>query len=150
MSFAQEEILRLKDNVQQFIRLFGILEQSVTPCGYSLSLSQVFALQELEQRTSSLNDLTAKLGLERSSVSRLIEELVKKEFVHRQLNENNRREVQLTLADKGINAIQQVRKQSIVYYQLILKDLTFEEQHSVVSGFEVFVTSLKKNKDNIL
>ncbi|MCY9659468.1 MarR family transcriptional regulator [Paenibacillus chondroitinus] len=147
MIFAQEEILRLRDNVQQFIRLFGLLEQSVTPCGYALSLSQVFALQELEQRTSSLNDLAAKLRLERSSVSRLIDELVKKEFVHRQLNENNRREVQLTLSDKGEKTIQQVRKQSIAYYQLVLKDLTFEEQHSVVDGFEFFVRSLKKSKE---
>ena len=46
----QEAIIELRNTVQQFVRLFGLLEQTVTPCGFPLSTSQVYALQELEKK----------------------------------------------------------------------------------------------------
>ncbi len=83
--------------------------------------------------------------MERSSVSRLVEELVKKEFIDRVQNENNRREVLLTITEKGTKTIEQVRKQSIHYYQSILNDLSEEEQETILKGFQTFTKSLQKN-----
>jgi DNA-binding MarR family transcriptional regulator len=142
-----EKISELRMQVQQFIRLFGLLEQTVTPCGFALSLSQVFAMQELEKATLSISELAEKLRLERSSVSRLVDILVKETFVHRELNIQNRREVQLLLTDKGKRTITKVYEQSIAFYQSFLQDVSESEQHQILNSFKKFNSCLSKVKE---
>ncbi|QYR22267.1 MarR family transcriptional regulator [Paenibacillus sp. sptzw28] len=147
----RENVLQLRDVMQQFIRSFGLLEQTKTPCGFSLSLSQVFALQELEKQTLTITELAEKLQLERSSVSRLIDVLVKGDFVSRELNENNRREVILALTEKGIRSIQRLRDQSVEFYNSILSKMSESEQFQFSESFKAFTQSLLEvRKDSAL
>ncbi|MED4779357.1 MarR family winged helix-turn-helix transcriptional regulator [Brevibacillus choshinensis] len=145
----RDQIMLLRSTVQQFIRLFGVLEQTVTPCGFSMSLSQVFALQELENRSMSIKDLADKLRLERSSVSRLVDGLVKGGFVSRELNEQNRREVILYLTEKGEQSTERLREQSIEFYESILKHLPETSQEKVLEGYQLFTASLAKFRGEI-
>ncbi|SFA86592.1 MULTISPECIES: MarR family winged helix-turn-helix transcriptional regulator [unclassified Bacillus (in: firmicutes)] len=144
----QTDILELRSKVQKFIRLFGLLEQTVTPCGFKLSPSQVFALQELEDNTLTIGDLADKLLLERSSVSRLVDALVKGGFVNRSLNEENRREVLLSLTEKGMRSVQQVKERSIEYYRSILNEVSEVEQQQILCGFNLFTNALSKKGSN--
>jgi DNA-binding MarR family transcriptional regulator len=139
-------LLELRLNVQKFIRLFGLLEQTVTPCGFPLSLSQVYALQELENATLSVSELADRLHLERSSVSRLVDVLVKGNFVNRIINENNRREMIISLTDKGQRSIRQVREQSIHFYESVLTDLSVHEQQMIIKGFKIFTAELLRTR----
>jgi DNA-binding MarR family transcriptional regulator len=140
----REQVLQLRDIVQQFIRSFGLLEQTTTPCGFSMSLSQVFAIQELEKQTLTITELAEKLRLERSSVSRLVDGLVIGGFVSRELNENNRREVILGLTEKGTSSIRKVRDQSVQFYNDILENLSETEQMMFYDGIKRFTDSLLK------
>jgi DNA-binding MarR family transcriptional regulator len=142
----QNILLDLRTTVQKFIRHFGILEQSITPCGYSLSLSQVFALQELESKTLSVGVLADILLLDRSSVSRLVDQLVKANFVLRVTNENNRRETLLSLTEKGRTTIHKVRQQSVHFYGNILQDVPENDQRMIVDGFKTFTTAITRVK----
>jgi DNA-binding MarR family transcriptional regulator len=140
----REEILELRSTVQLFIRLFCLLEQNVTPCGFDLSPSQVFALQELEDKTLTMGELADRLLLERSTVSRLIDNLVKGGFANRVLNQENRREVLVSLSDKGQRSLQQVRERSIQYYESILEIVSEEDQYQILKVFKLFANSLRK------
>jgi DNA-binding MarR family transcriptional regulator len=140
--------LELRSNVQKFVRLFGLLEQNVTPCGFLLSVSQVYAMQELEEDTMSVTELASRLELERSSVSRLVDELVKGDFVSRVINEANRREMVLSLTEKGMRTIQQVRQQSLTFYQSILGNLSNTDQTLIIEGFKTFTGALLKHRRN--
>ncbi|WP_134686973.1 MarR family winged helix-turn-helix transcriptional regulator [Brevibacillus migulae] len=142
----RNEIITLRSAVQQFIRLFGVLEQTETPCGFSMSLSQVFAMQELEKSSMSMKELAEKLRLERSSVSRLIDSLVKGGFVSRELNEQNRREVVLRLTEKGERSMETLREQSIRFYESILSNVEANEQQKVLEGFQIFTAALKQTR----
>ncbi len=145
----KKDIVELRGVFQQFIRSFGLLEQTKTPCGFSLSLSQVFALQELENQTLTVTELAEKLELERSSVSRLVDGLVKGGFVQRELNESNRREVILSLTEKGWRSIRKVRDQSVNFYDTILNQMPESQQYLFLDSFKTFTQSLvevrKKN-----
>lgn len=140
------DLVELRSNVQQFVRMFGLLDQSTTPCGFSLSVSQVMAMQELERQTLTVSDLAQRLQLERSSVSRLVDGLVKGGFLHREINEQNRREVLLSLTEKGIRSIEMVREQSLRYYHAILGNLTTEQQQPILQGFRTFTQALQTYK----
>ncbi|MBM7662930.1 DNA-binding MarR family transcriptional regulator [Bacillus mesophilus] len=136
----------LRQYVQEFYRLFGFLNQNVTPCGFQLSTSQVFSLQELEDRALTIGELAERLLLERSSVSRLIDNLEKNGFVTRTVNEENRREVFVTLTTKGRNSVQKVREQSLLYYESILKGISEEDQHQILTGFKLFTSALENRR----
>ncbi|AJY76881.1 transcriptional regulator [Paenibacillus beijingensis] len=140
----REKIVELRGMMQQFIRLFGLLEQTRTPCGFSMSLSQVFSLQELEKEPLTITELANRLQLERSSVSRLIDGLVKGGFVSRELNEHNRREVVLTLTGKGTDSIQRLRDQSVEFYGAILGKMPESEQNLFFESFKAFTRSLSE------
>lgn len=139
---TKDEVIQLRDTVQLFIRSFGLLEQQTTPCGYSLSLSQVIALQELEKQTLTITELAEKLQLDRSSVSRLIDGLVKGGFVSRELNANNRREVIVGLTSKGVNSIENVREQSVQFYNKILGNMSEADQLMFCQGLTRFTESV--------
>jgi DNA-binding MarR family transcriptional regulator len=141
-------LLELRLNVQKFVRVFGLLEQTVTPCGFPLSLSQVYALQELENATLSVSELANHLHLERSSTSRLVDALVKGNFVNRIINENNRREMIVSLTDKGERTIRQVREQSLHFYESVLHDLPDREQQMIMEGFKTFTNALLHTRGN--
>lgn len=149
LGMNRDQIQSLRTTVQQFIRLFGVLEQTVTPCGFSMSLSQVFALQELENRSMSIKDLAEELRLERSSVSRLVDGLVKGGFVLRELNEQNRREVILCLTEKGERTMDRLREQSIEFYESILNHLPETSQEKVLEGYQLFTESLAKLRGRV-
>lgn len=144
-----DTLLDLRSNVQKFIRLFGLLEQNVTPCGFPLSVSQVYALQELENTIMSVTELAQSLNLERSSVSRLVDVLVKENFIQRDINEANRREMELSLTEKGSRTIQQVREQSIKFYQSVLDDLPDNDQRVIIEGFNKFTAALLKHMGEV-
>lgn len=139
-------LLELRTNIQKFIRIFGLLDQNVTPCGFPLSVSQVYSLQELENTSMSITELAQGLHLERSSVSRLVDGMVKEGFIKRDINDSNRREMVLSLTEKGISTINQVREQSVKFYQDILGDLSDNDQTLIVEAFKVITVALIKKR----
>ncbi|BCJ87508.1 MarR family winged helix-turn-helix transcriptional regulator [Effusibacillus dendaii] len=145
----RHELLEFRLFVQKCIRLFGSLDQTVTPCGFHLSPSQVFALQELEHKTLTVVELANSLKLDRSSVSRLVDQLVKAEFVHREPNRNNRREVILSLTEKGTNTLQRVRDQSVEFYKRLLSKASEDGQKQIFEGFKLFTTILESEKGDV-
>ncbi|WP_258958719.1 MarR family winged helix-turn-helix transcriptional regulator, partial [Bacillus wiedmannii] len=88
-----------------------------------------------------------KLRLETSTVSRLVDKLVKKGLIYREVNEKNRRELFLHLTENGHITVNCLREQSITFYQSILNNLSESEQKIVVDGFELFIDSISKPFD---
>jgi DNA-binding MarR family transcriptional regulator len=142
MRMSSIDYMELRKAVQQFIRVFGLLEPNVTPCGFRLSPSQVFALEELEHASLSVTELAEKLRLERSSVSRLVDALVRGGFIERRTNEQNRREVRISLTAKGTKTLEQVRGQSAAFYRSVLGSLSEREQEQIAAGFRTFTAAL--------
>ena len=70
----------------------------------SLSFSQVAALHIIDRvGLININDISNKLNLSVSATSRMIDELVKKEFVERKEDPKNRRVKILSLSPNGEN-----------------------------------------------
>jgi DNA-binding MarR family transcriptional regulator len=143
----EKDFLALRNTVQSFIKSFGLLETTITPCGYKLSLSQVFALQDLQKETLTVTQLSEKLALERSSVSRLVDHLVKEGFVLRETNPLNRREVILSLTERGASTINKVSNQSVEFYKEVLNDVSPEDFQQMLRSFQRFTSLLKKRRE---
>jgi DNA-binding MarR family transcriptional regulator len=84
------------------VRAAGLLQPDQAVPGQAVSLSQVFALHELDTATPlSQRELADRLGLEKSTVSRLAAEMERKGLLARERDPDNRRLYRLRLTDEG-------------------------------------------------
>lgn len=91
---------RLQHELMGFIRAFGLLSQETTPCGQPMSPSDAHALTEVADGGRTQRELVDRLHLDRSSVSRLVDRLVKRGWVQRADGED-RRTVRLVATPEG-------------------------------------------------
>ena len=100
-TFPDDDLRRF---FQQLARTSGLLE-TVRPhehAGVQLSLSETMALAELAAAGStSQQDLADRLGLEKSTVSRLAAGLESRGWLSRVRDDGNRRVYRLRLTDEG-------------------------------------------------
>lgn len=146
----REDALKLRTDIKKMIIITGVFESQNLPNGSfkkPLPTSQMMALEELEVEKLTVWQLSNKLRLETSTVSRLVDKLVKKGLIYREVNEKNRRELFLHLTEKGHITVNCLREQSITFYQNILNNLSESEQKIVVDGFELFIDSISKAFD---
>ncbi len=93
---------RLQRQMVSLIRAFGLHRPDLTPCGHPVSVSAAHALMELASNDPlTLNELTTRLHLQKSTVSRLVDRLVRRRWVRRISHPGDSRAVLLKLTDKG-------------------------------------------------
>ncbi|UFJ41128.1 MarR family transcriptional regulator [Brevibacillus humidisoli] len=146
-----DKSLILQQQIQQFIRLFGVLEQNKTPCGAPINITQAHALHELSSAGAiTQQELANRLYIDKSTTSRLIDAFVKKGFVLRTTNPHNRRETLISITDQGRRANDQVEKRRRAKYQKILDGIPLDKQPEVLSALSHLIQSLKKEKENTM
>jgi len=84
------------------VRVAGLLQPDQEIPGFSVSMSQAYAIHELDTDTGlSQQELADRLVLEKSTVSRMVADLEDKGLVERERDPANRRTYRLRLTDKG-------------------------------------------------
>lgn len=96
---------RLNTPIELFTRILfsKVIERlAVIVSEEQLSFSQMAALHIVDRENSvNINDISQRLNLSVSATSRMIDELVKKEFIERKEDQQNRRSKTLTLTTSG-------------------------------------------------
>jgi DNA-binding MarR family transcriptional regulator len=107
---AHAESEQLHELFMDLVRVAGLLqpELEVLPRtreelpGYAVSMSQAYAIHELDQgEPLSQQELAQRLLLEKSTVSRMVADLEHKGLVERERDPENRRTYRLRLTDDG-------------------------------------------------
>ena len=93
-----------------------------------LTAKQVLLLELIRIGVSSTKDLASNLDVSMSAVSQLLNKLESKEYIVRNINKENRREIVLNLAEKGDLYFDELEKledeiNRNVYGKLSLEDL---------------------------
>ena len=92
----------LQEQVVAFVRAFGLHRPDQTPCGQPVSVAEAYALMELARVAPlSQNDLARRLQLEKSTVSRLVATLERREWITRVRSSHDGRVLDLRLTNKG-------------------------------------------------
>ncbi|MEU8285417.1 MarR family winged helix-turn-helix transcriptional regulator [Micromonospora sp. NPDC048905] len=100
-----EEVDAAQDALLRFIRNFGLHQPDRTPCGQPLPVSEAHAMVEIARETGiRQTELARRLRLEKSTVSRLVTNLVNRGWVRRETADSDGRGVVLLLTEAGITA----------------------------------------------
>jgi DNA-binding MarR family transcriptional regulator len=128
------------------VRAGGLLE-SHDHTGPHLSLSETFALAELaDAGTLSQQELADRLGLEKSTVSRLAAGLERRDWISRERDPANRRFYRLRLTDRGKDVATQVGGRFRSYHAALFEALTADEQAGLQLGLAGLLRALEDTR----
>lgn len=138
-----ETASRLQEDVVAFIRAFGLLRPDATPCGRALSVSEAHALMELSRGQSlSQMALGQRLRLEKSTVSRLIDQLQNRGWVERGRDPADGRAIRLQLTEQGRHVSEQVAAARSAHFARLTARIPPGEREAVIHAFRVLVQTL--------
>ena len=131
---------RLHQLLMDLVLAAGFLQLDQVIPGQPVSLSQAFALHELDTGVPlSQQELAARLRLEKSTVSRLAAELERKGLLVRERDPRNRRLYRLRLTDEG-RAVH--RRMRTVFHQQYVRwsdNISESEREALLAGLTAFV-----------
>jgi DNA-binding MarR family transcriptional regulator len=137
----------LRRALRRLVRLGGLLEpHGHHHGGMQLSLSEVMALGELADVASmSQQELGQLLGLEKSTISRLVGALERRGWVGRERNPANRRFYQLQLTPEGRELADRIGRDLRAQHGQLLGALTPDEREALTIGLAGIARALASN-----
>ncbi|NIQ98122.1 MAG: MarR family transcriptional regulator [Desulfuromonadales bacterium] len=139
-----QRIERLAAIYPQLIRAMGRL-RSLVHEGMDLSYNQYKTLLTIADREEcSLGDLAGELGVAMSSASQMVNRLVERGLVSRELAADNRRQVVIGLSPAGRHFIEELQKELIRGYEGVLARLDEADQESLVQSLETMTRILNR------
>ena len=132
---------RLHALLMDLIRAAGLLQSDE---GHAVSLSQAFALHELDADVPlSQRDLAERLHLEKSSVSRLAAEMERKGFLVRERDPDDQRQYRLRLTDQGRDRHAAMRRDFHQRYEAWVAGMTAAERAALLKGLPALIRVIR-------
>lgn len=130
-----DDISRLQDAFASVVRALGLLRPDTTSCGQPVSVTEAHAIAELHGRGPlTQQELAAALGLQKSTVSRLVDQLAAGDLAARTPNPSDRRSVLVELTRNGKRRARRLAKARRALFAGLLDQLDEDARRTVVDG----------------
>ncbi len=135
-------VRKFRETLRRFERLIeGRLRASAGCCG--VSLAQCHALLEIEALgRPALNELAQSLELDKSTLSRTVEGLVRLGLVARAAHAADRRSVSLSLTEKGRQTCARINRENDALFTRVLARAERTGGGPAAAGFRTLVDSM--------
>ena len=135
---------QLQDLFGEFLQALGLHRPDQMPTGFSITLSEMFALMELAAGAPMSQQVLAEhLHLEKSTVSRLIKHLEQRGWVKRVRDLHDTRMFRLHLSEAGHEQACRLARSLAERHQRLLAALKPDEQEALAYGLSALVRALR-------
>ena len=132
--------------LQKAVRTFQILEREQIKI-HGFTSSQCYILLEIyKHQMLSINEISEKMRLDMSTITRIMNNLVRDELILRKRSVYDKRIVEAILTEKGKEIAQQLQKSIVNYYKGVISNLPRGHVREVMSAVELLVNALEKAK----
>jgi DNA-binding MarR family transcriptional regulator len=139
------EAARLHELLMEVVRAAGLLQPDQAVAGHPVSLSQAFALHELDTGTPlSQRDLAERLRLEKSSVSRLAADMERQGLLVRERDPHNQRQYRLRLTEHGRAVHRRMATTFHEQYECWVAAMTQSERAALLKGLPALVRVMRQ------
>lgn len=136
----------LRELLRVLVRNLGVLEKSEASC-CGTTIAQCHAIVEIGRANQvSLNELADLLGLDKSTMSRTINNLVEDNLAAREIHPEDRRYVTIGLTEKGKEVFKTIENSMELYYQGIFKSIPEDKRDQVLESLQLLADAVKQNK----
>ena len=134
--------------VSKLVRVMQIFERDeIKPFGFTTS--QCYVLLELKKINNlTMNELSEKMNLNTSTMTRIINNLVRDGFIQRLRDESDRRIVLVMLTDKGILAASKLELSIRDYYKKIVMNIPEGQIEEVLKAVSMLINAFDKANPN--
>lgn len=139
---------QLQEEIVAFVRAFGLHKQGETPCGKPLSVGEAYVLMELlKEDLLSQQTLVERLNLAKSTVSRLIGQMLKRGWLTRTKNPADGRVWLLRLSESGEKLANEVGAARSQKFESILERIPISSRESVLDALQLLVEAARETTD---
>ncbi len=139
----EKQAKRLREAMRTIVRRLGILERGEASC-CGITMAQCHVIVELGRaERMSVNDLAELLRLDKSTVSRSVDNLVGMGLVARETDPADRRYVALALSDNGVKMFAGLEKRMETYFADIVDFLPAEKREQVLDSLALLAEAIK-------
>lgn len=133
----------LRELIRILVRDLGILEKSDASC-CGVSLTQCHAIVEIGRKEKiSLVELSGLLGLDKSTMSRTINNLVESDYVIRESDMENRRYIIIQLTERGRSVFQNIEESMEEYYKGIFNAIPENKRNQVLESLQLLKNAVE-------
>ncbi|WML37253.1 MarR family winged helix-turn-helix transcriptional regulator [Clostridium sp. OS1-26] len=133
---------QLTNYAEEFVNIFRSLHKSFRShiikeaCNYGFTVPQVLLMHELYHNPGiTLNELSKKLSLSKSTVSGIIDRLEKSEYIVKETPEENRRIVKISLSEKALKHQEWINNIKTQHLSELFNKLGLEETEKIINAF---------------
>jgi len=143
---AKNESHYLRELIRILVRNLGILEKSDASC-CGTSIAQCHAVVEIGRaKEISLNELSDLLGVDKSTMSRTINNLTEANLSVREMHLEDRRYIKIKLTDSGEKVYKSIEDSMETYYKSIFSSIPEEKREQVLESLKLLTEAVKNNK----
>ena len=136
----------LRELMRAFERKLGVLDEIQTSC-CGMTFAQCHAMVEIGRaEVTSLNDLAELLGLDKSTMSRTIDNLVNSEMVMREVDPEDRRYIRIILTAKGLRAYQGIEDRMKTYFLDVYQSIPETKRQQVIESIKLILQALTEHQ----
>ena len=134
--------------VQHLVRVMQLFERDqIKPYGFTTS--QCYVLIELKKSNQlTMNELSDKMNANTSTMTRIINNLVRDGFIERLRDEGDRRIVIIKLTKEGIEVASKLELSIIDYYRKIVANLPSRQIEDVLKAVSLLIDAFDKTNPN--
>ncbi|KQM82391.1 MarR family winged helix-turn-helix transcriptional regulator [Agromyces sp. Leaf222] len=132
----------LEEGLRQLVRFGSVLDGAGLQAGITASMSESLTLRRLLQAPASQNELGEHLGLEKSTVSRLVDTLHRKGWVTRSADPSNGRVRIIALSENGLEVATQIDQAIHRAHLRMVEQLSEDERIAVAVALPALVRAM--------
>ena len=88
--------------------------------------------------------IAERMGLSPSRLTRIIDGLVTKRYMEREIEPNDRRNMRVTLSNRGVTLVKQLNLDYVHIHREILTEMEQPQHKTLITAMEHFLTALEK------
>ena len=133
----------VKELTSEFIKLCNLLDRDQKAC-CGVTVQQCYTLLAFEKRGKmTMNELSAELGLSSSTMTRNVDILVRRGYLERVKDDNDRRLVFVKLTEPGKELTAKLLQCECDFFAEALRTIPESEWENVVSSLKLLLAALK-------
>ncbi len=136
------------DRVRSLVRLFQLFERDQIRT-HGFTTTQCYALLELMKAGPlTMNDLSDRMNLSSSTMTRILDNLVRDGFISRQRSETDRRLVLVALSPQGQESAARLNDSVNGYYRQVIANIPEGKLEEVLRSADLLIRAFEEANPN--
>lgn len=134
--------------IQKLVRVFQLFERDQIKI-YGFTTSQCYTLLEIKKYGNlTMNEISEKMNLNISTMTRILDKLVRDDYIKREKDTSDRRIVIVSLTTEGIKATNKLERSVKEYYKKIISNIPTGEVDNIIKSVTMLQQAFEKANPN--